>query len=109
MCAADDVIRLRHMAEYPSIALAFAQEKDRKALEANLEFQFAILRAIELIGEAASKIEPSCKDKYAQIPWKAITGMRNILIHAYFDIESIKSGVPFSMICPFLMPNFKRF
>ncbi|HJU56990.1 MAG TPA: HepT-like ribonuclease domain-containing protein [Pyrinomonadaceae bacterium] len=45
------------------------------------------LNPIEIIGEAASRVSPACQAKYAGIPWPEIIGMRNRLIHAYFDIN----------------------
>jgi len=47
----------------------------------------AVIRCIEIIGEAASKISPDVRLMYPQIPWTDIVGMRNRLIHAYFDID----------------------
>ncbi len=45
------------------------------------------VRCIEIIGEAASKVSPEMHAKHVDIPWKDIVGMRNRLIHAYFDID----------------------
>jgi uncharacterized protein with HEPN domain len=49
---------------------------------------FAIVRAIEVIGEAASKVTDETKATSPGIPWVSIIGMRNGLIHGYFDIDS---------------------
>ncbi len=51
----------------------------------------AVLRNIEIIGEAAAQIPESIKQQYSQIPWKRIIGLRNIVIHEYFgvDLENI--------------------
>lgn len=51
----------------------------------------AVLRNIEIIGEAAAQIPESIKQNYSQIPWKRIIGLRNIVIHEYFgvDLENI--------------------
>lgn len=45
------------------------------------------LRHIEIIGEAAAKLSKETRDKAPNIPWKQIVGIRNILIHAYFDVN----------------------
>ncbi|MGH8246995.1 MAG: HepT-like ribonuclease domain-containing protein, partial [Gammaproteobacteria bacterium] len=45
------------------------------------------MKCIEIIGEAAAKIGPEVRAQYADIPWADIVGMRNRLIHAYFDID----------------------
>lgn len=49
---------------------------------------FALVRAIEIIGEAAAKVSSTTRDAHPDIPWKAIIAMRNRLIHAYFDINT---------------------
>lgn len=45
------------------------------------------IEIIEIIGEAANKVSASLRDAEPEIPWRDIVGMRNRLIHAYFDIE----------------------
>lgn len=47
----------------------------------------AVVRNLEIIGEAAGKIHPETRIKYPHIPWKRIVGLRNILIHEYFGID----------------------
>lgn len=48
---------------------------------------FALVRAIEVIGEAASKVSEELRRQAPEIPWGLIVSMRNRLIHAYFDID----------------------
>lgn len=48
---------------------------------------FALVRAIEIIGEAAAKVSPEARGSMPGVPWSRIVAMRNRLIHAYFDIE----------------------
>jgi uncharacterized protein with HEPN domain len=47
----------------------------------------ALVRLIEIMGEAANHVSESCQAKYFQIPWRQIIGMRNRIIHAYFDVD----------------------
>lgn len=47
-----------------------------------------ILHHLQIIGEALSKISPNTKDENPEIPWKKIKGMRNILVHDYFGIDT---------------------
>ncbi|MCG2677107.1 DUF86 domain-containing protein, partial [bacterium] len=51
------------------------------------QIQDAIIRRIEIIGEAVKNIPGDIKDKYPDIPWKQIARMRDILIHEYFGID----------------------
>jgi len=49
---------------------------------------FAVVRALEVIGEAVKKIPPDIKKKYKQVPWKKMAGMRDKLIHEYFGLNT---------------------
>jgi len=61
----------------------------------NLEKVFAVSRAIEIIGEAVKGIPDAIKSQYPDIPWRDIAGMRDKLIHDYFnaDVEIIWKAV----------------
>ncbi len=48
---------------------------------------FAVIRGMEIIGEAAKNIPRSTRKKYSNVPWKDITGMRDKLIHQYFGVN----------------------
>ncbi|MCU0286583.1 MAG: DUF86 domain-containing protein [Acidobacteria bacterium] len=47
----------------------------------------AVIRSLEVMGEAAAKIPPGISERFAEIPWKRMTGMRNKLIHEYFGVD----------------------
>lgn len=68
-------------------AMGFAEGHDRVDLDYNRMLTFAIVRAVEIIGEAANKISPDLKAAHPNVPWQNIVGMRNRLIHGYFDID----------------------
>jgi uncharacterized protein with HEPN domain len=48
---------------------------------------FAVVRAIEIIGEAASRVTQDARTAFPNIPWADVTAMRNRLIHAYFEVD----------------------
>jgi len=83
----EDITRLRHMLESAMDAVSFVQNRNRDSLETDKMLRLALVRCIEIIGEAASKVSRKSCDAYPQIPWKDIINMRNRLIHAYFDIN----------------------
>jgi uncharacterized protein with HEPN domain len=47
----------------------------------------AFVRSLEIIGEAAKQLPPDIREKYRQIEWKAVAGMRDKLIHGYFGVD----------------------
>lgn len=57
-------------------------EKDRKTID-------AVIRNFEIIGEASSKLPKEFTEKYPEIPWKSIIGLRNVLIHDYFGVDVV--------------------
>jgi len=82
-----DIMRLRHMLEAAREAISFLHGRSRKDLERNRMLALALVRCIEVIGEAATRVSAETKVRYTTIPWPDITGMRNWLIHAYFDVN----------------------
>lgn len=83
----DDLIRVRHMWDAANEAVSFARDKTRKNLESDRMLVLALVKSIEIIGEAASRITKESRELYPQVPWANIVAMRNRLIHVYFDID----------------------
>ncbi len=75
------------MLEAARAALSFVSGHQREDLAGNQVLAFAVVRCLEIVGEAAARITPSTKARFNTIPWVDIVGMRNWLIHAYFDIN----------------------
>ena len=84
----DDRIRLQHMLDATQAAIGFLRARDRHDLDTDTMLLFATVRALELIGEAAGKVSDNTRSAAPQIPWRAMVGMRNRLIHGYFDIDT---------------------
>lgn len=83
----DDLIRIRHMLDAAGEAMTFARDKTRTDLDESRMLTLSIIKAIELTGEAASRVSKESRDLHPEIPWMDIITMRNRLIHAYFDID----------------------
>ncbi len=62
--------------------------------------QDGVIRQIEILGEAANQISENLKEEYPEIPWKDVAGMRNKLIHGYFEVDletvwnTVKNDLP---------------
>lgn len=82
-----DLIRLHHMLDAARDAINFATGKTRKDLDTDRILALAIVKSIEIIGEAASKLTEKFRSNNKGIPWEDIITMRHRLTHAYFDIN----------------------
>jgi len=83
----EDEIRVRHMLDAAREALTFAAGKTRRDLDQDRMFVLALVKCIEIIGEAATKVGPETRKAYPQVPWPAVVTMRHRLIHAYYDMD----------------------
>jgi uncharacterized protein with HEPN domain len=78
-----DVVRLRDMLLWSRKAIFMLGGRSFDELLANEEKRLALVRCIEVIGEAGHDVSPAVKDALPQVPWPAMYGMRNRLIHDY--------------------------
>lgn len=95
-----DLIRLRHMLDSTEAILLFVKRKRRASLDKDRLLRSAIMRELEIIGEAANKTSDKTKKRFPDLPWRELVGMRNRLIHAYFNVdhdivwETVKKYLP---------------
>jgi uncharacterized protein with HEPN domain len=68
-------------------ACGFATGKRRVDLNQDRQLVLSLVKCVEIIGEAASRVSASTQSRCPEIPWPDIVGMRNRLIHVYFDID----------------------
>jgi uncharacterized protein with HEPN domain len=78
---------LRDILDVSAKAQQFVAGMDFASFEANDEKVYAVIRALEVIGEAVKFIPQAERDHYPQIPWQAVAGMRDKLIHGYFIVN----------------------
>lgn len=104
----DDLIRLRHMLDAAREAMAFAHNQSRASLDTNRMLTLAIVKSLEILGEAASKVSGETQDSLSQIPWSAIVSMRNRLIHGYYDVNLEIVWKTVTEDLPHLTPELKR-
>ena len=82
-----DLIRIRHMAEAAREAIGFAEGHTRAQLDANRMLALAIIKAIEIVGEAATRVSEDVRATLSAVPWPDVIAMRHRLIHSYFDVN----------------------
>jgi uncharacterized protein with HEPN domain len=68
-------------------ARQFVKDVEFEAFRANDEKVFAVIRALEIIGEAAKNIPRSIRGRYTEVPWEDIVGTRSKMIHDYFGVD----------------------
>ena len=75
---------------------------------ADIKTIYAVTRAIEIIGEAVKNIPSDVRQKYPEIPWRSMAGMRDKLIHAYFGANLERIWETIQRDIPALKPKFER-
>lgn len=83
----NDAVRLRHILDAVREAEAFVEGRSRADLEANHMLSLALVRLLEIIGEAARGISEPVRQANPEVDWNKMAGMRDRLIHGYFDIN----------------------
>lgn len=82
-----DEIRLRHMLDAGREAVASARSRGRSDLDRDRLWALGIVKCIDIIGEAAARVSPETRQRFPEIPWAQVVGMRNRLVHVYFDLD----------------------
>ena len=83
----DPIIFLEHILENIELVKKLSKNLSRQTLSQNKERQYAIVRAIEVIGEAMRNLPEFFSKKYPDVAWKEIIGTRDKLIHHYFGVD----------------------
>ncbi len=87
MSLRDNVILLHHILEASGEIIGFITNRTRDDLASDRMLQHSLVRCLEIIGEAASKVTPEFQKQYPELPWKQMVATRNRLIHAYFTVN----------------------
>lgn len=82
-----DADKIFHIIEAAREAMGYIDGKERSDLDKDKMLVHSLVRCLEIIGEAAARISDDRKTEISRLPWSRIVGMRNRLIHAYFDVN----------------------
>jgi uncharacterized protein with HEPN domain len=103
----DDRWRIQHMVEATEAALRFVRGRSREDLDSDEQLCMALTRAVEIVGEAATQVSAAGRAELPALPWSQITGMRNRLVHAYFDINRTILWDTVELALPALLEHLK--
>ena len=83
----EDGVTLRQMLDHIEEAVALAKGRTRADIEADRIFFLALLKLVEIVGEAATRISDPMQAAHPEIPWREIIGTRHRLIHGYDAVD----------------------
>lgn len=84
-----DKERLNHIVESIDNILEFTTNLTFSDFEKNKMLRFAVIKNLEIIGEASNLLTNKLKENYPNIEWQAIIGLRHVLVHGYYQISDI--------------------
>jgi uncharacterized protein with HEPN domain len=99
---------LQDMLENAEKALSFVQGLDYDGFCKDDKAMYAVIRAFEIIGEAARQIPEAVREANSEIPWREITGMRNKLTHEYFGVNTKVVWRTVQEDLPVIVPALKK-
>lgn len=83
----NDEKRLTHMLEAAKDAVGFLKDKTRDDLDRDKQLTLSLLKSLEMIGEAASKVSKECQLGCEPIPWDNVIELKQQVVHTYWDID----------------------
>ena len=83
----DDVTRMRHMLDHAREAVEMARGRQREDLNRDRMLELALVRLVEVVAEAATRVTEKAQQQYPAVPWLQIRGLRNRLVHGYDVVD----------------------
>lgn len=81
------MVFIGHIIESIELIERYSEKLTTETFKKDQGMQDAIIRRLEIIGEAVKNISLTFRTKHPEVPWKQMAGMRDILIHEYFDVD----------------------
>jgi len=87
MTRREPLIRIHHMLDHAREAVALLGDRSRSELACDRTLNLALVRLMEIVGEAAARIPEDFRSLHAQVPWQDVADLRNRLIHGYDAVD----------------------
>ena len=84
-----DIVRLRHMRDYAQEAVDMIRGRVRADLDTERQLNLALVRLLEVVGEAAARVTTRTRETDPDLPWSQMAGLRNRLIHGYDAVDFV--------------------
>jgi uncharacterized protein with HEPN domain len=81
-------IRLSHMLDHAREVIVLSEGRSRSDLDTDRLLNLALVRLLEIVGEAANRVPPEERQQHPEIPWPQIISLRNRLIHGYDAVDN---------------------
>ncbi|MBO4642774.1 MAG: DUF86 domain-containing protein [Bacteroidaceae bacterium] len=101
--------RLQDILDYTNNALQFAEGVTYEEFVADRMRYFAIMKNVEIVGEAANMLTDDFQTQHPELPWHQIVGMRHVLVHGYAQISDMKLWRTVTKDLPFLREQVSRY
>jgi uncharacterized protein with HEPN domain len=82
-----DLLYLGHMLDVSLQAISKIRERSREDFDEDENLRLALTHLVQMIGEAARRVSSESRQKYSEIPWADIIGMRHKVVHDYLDVD----------------------
>lgn len=104
----EDLDRLRHIVAAKHEAIGFANGRSRDELDDDRTLQLALVKLVEIVGEAAGRLSPETHALAPDLPWPKMVSMRNRLVHDYFRVDLDVVWDTVTLDLPALLPEIER-
>lgn len=104
----DDIAYLEHILDRANKIIQFTQGMTESDFLEDEKTQSAVIRELEVIGEATKRISDNYKNSHTEIPWKLMSGMRDVLIHDYEGVDPYTVWDTIQQNIPILIEQMKK-
>ena len=87
MSRRDPMVAVQHMRDHGKEAMELAEGRSRVDLDPDRMFELAMVRLLEVLGEAARRVREEFRARYPHVPWQDTTDLRNVLIHEHDTVD----------------------